>query len=64
MQGNFLSGQQLAIAAKMPADAAWAEERKRGFAAAPRGYAYASFLVGGKRLGVYCLPEIEPGQRC
>ena len=55
MQGNFLSGQQLAIAAKIPADAAWSEPWKRGWADAPRGYAYASFPVGKKRLGVYCL---------
>lgn len=55
MQGNFLSGQQLAIAAKIPADAAWSEPWQRGWAEAPRGYAYASFLVGKKRLGVYCL---------
>jgi endonuclease/exonuclease/phosphatase family metal-dependent hydrolase len=55
MQGNFLSGQQLAIAAKLPADAAWSEPWQRGWAGAPRGYAYASFLVGQKRLGVYCL---------
>jgi endonuclease/exonuclease/phosphatase family metal-dependent hydrolase len=55
MQGNFLSGQQAAIAAKIPADAAWSEPWQRGWAGAPRGYAYASFLVGQKRLGVYCL---------
>lgn len=55
MQGNFVSGQQLAIAAKIPADAAWSEPWQRGWAGAPRGYAYASFLVGKKHLGVYCL---------
>ena len=55
MQGNFVSGQQLAIAAKIPADAAWSEPWQRSWAGAPRGYAYASFLVGQKRLGVYCL---------
>lgn len=55
MQGNFLSGQQLVIAAKMPADAAWSEPWQRGWAEAPRGYAYASFPVGKKRIGVYCL---------
>ncbi|WP_265594421.1 endonuclease/exonuclease/phosphatase family protein [Haloferula sp. BvORR071] len=55
MQGNFLSGQQLVIAAKIPADAAWSEPWQRGWAGAPRGYAYASFLVGKRRLGVYCL---------
>lgn len=54
-QGNFRSGQQLAIAAKMPAESAWAEPWKAGWAGAPRGYAYASFMVKGKRLAVYCL---------
>ena len=52
---NFVSGQQVAIATKLPADAAWSEPWQRGWADAPRGYAYASFLVGKKRLGVYCL---------
>lgn len=54
-QGNFVSGQQLAIAAKIPADGAWSEPWQRGWAGAPRGYAYASFLVGKKRLGVYSI---------
>jgi len=54
-QGGFRSGQQLAIAARRPAEAAWAEPWKRGWAGSPRGYAYAAFQVGGKRLAVYCL---------
>lgn len=54
-QGNALSGQQLAIAARMPAEAAWAEPWTNGWAQPPRGYAYASFLVNGQRLAVYCL---------
>lgn len=53
--GNFRSGQQVAIAAKMPAESAWAEPWQKGWAGAPRGYAYASFLIGGKRLAVYAL---------
>lgn len=54
-QGGFLSGQQLAIAARMPADTAWAEPWTNSWAQPPRGYAYASFLIGTKRLAVYCL---------
>lgn len=54
-QGGFRSGQQLAIAAKMPAESAWAEPWAKGWAEAPRGYAYASFRINGKRLAVYCL---------
>jgi endonuclease/exonuclease/phosphatase family metal-dependent hydrolase len=53
--GNFISGQQVAIAAKIPAEAVWAESWDRGWAGAPRGYAYASFVVGKKRLAVYCI---------
>lgn len=55
MQGNFLSGQQIAIAAKIPAEAAWSENWTVGWAGPPRGFAYASFLTGGKRLAVYSL---------
>lgn len=54
-QGGFTAGQQLAIAAKFPAEAAWAEAWERGWAASPRGYAYASFRVNGKRVACYCL---------
>jgi len=54
-QGGFLSGQQLVIAARLPAEAAWAEPWEKGWAEVPRGYAYAAFAVGGKRLAVYCL---------
>jgi endonuclease/exonuclease/phosphatase family metal-dependent hydrolase len=53
--GNFISGQQVAIAARMPAEAVWAEAWEKGWAGAPRGYAYASFLIGGKRIAVYCI---------
>lgn len=54
-EGNFISGQQVAIAARIPADAVWAESWEKGWAGAPRGYAQASFVVRGKRLAVYCL---------
>jgi len=54
-QGSFLSGQQVAIAARIPADSAWAEPWTNGWAQPPRGYAYASFLIGTKRLAIYCL---------
>jgi endonuclease/exonuclease/phosphatase family metal-dependent hydrolase len=53
--GNFISGQQLAIAARIPAEAVWAETWEKGWAGPPRGYAYASFVVGGKRVAFYCL---------
>jgi len=55
MQGNFLSGQQTAVVARIPAEAAWAESWAKGWAGAPRGYAYASFLVDGKHLAVYSI---------
>jgi endonuclease/exonuclease/phosphatase family metal-dependent hydrolase len=54
-QGGFRSGQQLAIAARFPAESAWSEQWKQGWAGAPRGYSYASFMVKGKRVAVYCL---------
>lgn len=54
-EGGFRSGQQVAIAAKIPAESAWAEPWERGWAGAPRGYAYASFMIGSKRLAVYAL---------
>jgi endonuclease/exonuclease/phosphatase family metal-dependent hydrolase len=53
--GGFISGQQVAIAARMPAEAVWAVAWEKGWAGAPRGYAYASFLVGAKRIAVYCI---------
>jgi endonuclease/exonuclease/phosphatase family metal-dependent hydrolase len=52
-QGGFISGQQVAIAARFPAEAVWAEVWARGWAGAPRGYAYASFVIRGKRVAVY-----------
>lgn len=54
-EGGITAGQQLAIAAKLPAESAWAEAWERGWAASPRGYAYASFKVNGKRLACYSL---------
>ena len=54
-QGGFISGQQIVIAAKYPALSAWAEPWKRGWAEAPRGYAYALFSINGKKLAVYGL---------
>jgi endonuclease/exonuclease/phosphatase family metal-dependent hydrolase len=54
-QGGFLSGQQLAIAARFPAESAWAEAWQSGWAGAPRGFAYATFMIQGKRLAVYCI---------
>jgi endonuclease/exonuclease/phosphatase family metal-dependent hydrolase len=54
-QGGFISGQQIAIASKIPAQAAWAEPWELGWAEAPRGYAYALFSINGKKLAVYGL---------
>lgn len=54
-QGNFLSGQQVAIAARMPAEAVWSESWEKGWAGAPRGYASATFKVNGKRITFYAL---------
>lgn len=48
--------QQLAILSRFPALSAWSEPWKRGWANAPRGYAYARLQVGdGKFLNVYTL---------
>ena len=47
--------QQIAILSRLPADAAWAEAWKRGWANAPRGYAYAKLMIGSKPLHVYGL---------
>ncbi len=54
-QGGFISGQQIAIASKFPAQSAWAEPWERGWTDAPRGYAYALFTINGKKLAVYGL---------
>jgi len=54
-QGGFISGQQIAIASKVPAESAWAEPWARGWADAPRGYAYALYTINGKKLAVYGL---------
>jgi len=51
--GNFISGQQVGIVSRFPAEAVWAESWDRGWAGAPRGYAYASFVIKGKRVAVY-----------
>lgn len=53
--GGAVGEQQIAILSRFPADAAWAEPWKRGWANAPRGYAYARLLVGGRPLHVYGL---------
>jgi endonuclease/exonuclease/phosphatase family metal-dependent hydrolase len=47
--------QQVTILSRFQADAAWAAPWKRGWANAPRGYAYARLLVGTKKLHVYGL---------
>jgi endonuclease/exonuclease/phosphatase family metal-dependent hydrolase len=47
--------QQVAILSRFKADAAWAAPWKRGWANAPRGYAYARLRIGGQNLHVYGL---------
>lgn len=52
---NTIGEQQIAILSRFPADGAWAESWKKGWANAPRGYAYAKLMVGSKTLHVYGL---------
>lgn len=53
--GGAVGLQQVAILSRFPAEAAWAEAWKKGWAGAPRGYAYARLNVGGRPLHVYGL---------
>lgn len=50
-----LGEQQIAILSRFKADSAWSESWKRGWAKAPRGYAYAKLLIAGRPLNVYGL---------
>lgn len=52
---NTIGEQQITILSRFKADSAWSESWKRGWANAPRGYAYAKLLVAGKPLHVYGL---------
>ena len=47
--------QQITILSRFPADGAWAEAWTRGWANAPRGYAYARLMISGHPLHVYGL---------
>lgn len=47
--------QQVTILSRYIADGAWAESWTKGWANAPRGYAYAKLLISGKPLHVYGL---------
>jgi len=47
--------QQITILSRYRADGAWAESWKKGWANAPRGYAYAKLEISGKPLHVYGL---------
>ena len=53
--GGVIGLQQIAILSRFKAETAWAESWKRGWANAPRGYAYAKLLVSGKPLHIYGL---------
>jgi endonuclease/exonuclease/phosphatase family metal-dependent hydrolase len=55
-QGRALGKQQVAILAKYPAQAAWAERWKsmEGIDP-PRGFAFAWFKIGGADVGIYCV---------
>lgn len=50
-----LGDQQITIMSRYKADVEWSESWKRGWANAPRGYAYAKLLIGDKVLHVYGL---------
>lgn len=50
-----LAGQQIAIASRFGAVAAWSAAWQRGWAGAPRGYAYARLDVDGRIVHVYGL---------
>lgn len=50
-----LGEQQITILSRFKAEAAWSESWKRGWANAPRGYAYTKLLISGKPLHVYGL---------
>jgi len=52
---HTLGEQQITILSRFKADAAWSESWKRGWANAPRGYAYAKLLISGHPLHVYGL---------
>jgi endonuclease/exonuclease/phosphatase family metal-dependent hydrolase len=52
---NALGEQQITILSRFSADVTWAESWNRGWASAPRGYAYAKLLIAGKPLHVYGL---------
>ncbi len=47
--------QQIVMMSRFPADGALSEACRRGWANAPRGYAYAKLIVSGKPLHVYGL---------
>jgi len=53
--GGAVGLQQIAILSRYHADGAWAEPWKRGWAAAPRGYAYTKLVISGKPMHVYGL---------
>ncbi|MBS0175509.1 MAG: endonuclease/exonuclease/phosphatase family protein [Nitrospira sp.] len=52
---HTLGEQQIAILSRFKADSAWSESWKRGWANAPRGYAYAKLWISGHPLHVYGL---------
>jgi endonuclease/exonuclease/phosphatase family metal-dependent hydrolase/DNA-directed RNA polymerase subunit RPC12/RpoP len=55
-QGREIGRQQVAVLAKQPAQAAWAEEwTSRSGVNPPRGYAFAWFKMRGADVGVYSL---------
>ena len=52
---HTLGEQQVTILSRFEAESAWSESWQRGWAHAPRGYAYAKLLISGKPLHVYGL---------
>lgn len=54
-QGGYIAGQQIAIAAKISGDRSWVAPWEKGWANAPRGYAFAAFKINGRSLALYGL---------
>lgn len=52
---HTLGEQQITILSRFKADSSWSESWKKGWAHAPRGYAYAKLLISGRPLHVYGL---------
>jgi endonuclease/exonuclease/phosphatase family metal-dependent hydrolase len=54
-KGGFIDGQQIAICSRFPAKRVFSEQWAKGWADAPRGFAFAAFDCGGVTVNVYGL---------